>query len=144
MTIRNIGELIHGKRLYSTNSQAVIMQICGELRDRNIGALAVLDDGRLTGIISERDVITRVVAPGRDPQTTLVGAVMTESPVTVETGASLVDALERMLDGGFRHLPVTRGDDAVGMISMRDIPTENRFLYQRFMEAKQALPVLVD
>src|SRR5262249_8260852 len=74
------------------------------------------------GIISERDIIVRVVAVGRDPQVTPVSEVMTTSVKTVTENVSSRQALELMHEGRFRHLPLV--DDAghvLGMISVRDL-----------------------
>jgi len=87
-----------------------------------VGALVVLADGKLCGIISERDVVRRVAAKRRDPATTKVSEVMTVAVKTVTPTASAKTALELMHLGSFRHLPMV--DDAgqvIGMISVRDL-----------------------
>jgi len=94
------------------------------LHIHHVDALAVLEGDKLVGIISERDVITHVIVQDRDPHLTSAGEVMTSDPQTIGAAENLADALEKMLSGHFRHLPVTCGDKMAGMISMRDIPTE--------------------
>mgnify|MGYP001506331868 CR=1 FL=1 len=89
----------------------------------------------LVGILSERDVISRVIAVGREPSTTFVREVMTPDPVTLDVDGTLTDALQIMVEGHFRHLPIMQGDQVIGMISMRDIPTEYRLILQRYNEA---------
>lgn len=138
MIIRSVGELAMRHSLHSTTCEATITEVCRRLQEHHVGALAVLDDGKLVGIISERDVISRVIAVGREPTATTVRAVMTPDPQTIDCENYLIDALQKMLDGHFRHLPVMRGDEVIGMISMRDIPTEDRLMYQRFTEAHEA------
>jgi CBS domain-containing protein len=138
MIFRSIGELIEGRPLHAVGSHETILEVCRRLDGHHVGALAVLDGDELVGIISERDVVSRVVARGRSPAETPVRSAMTPDPKTVAIGDGLADALQAMLDGHFRHLPVMRDGRAVGMISMRDIPTEYRLMYQRFREARQA------
>ena len=100
-----------------------VASACHLMRDRGIGALAVVEGRRLVGIVTERDVAVRVIAGHRDPHLTLVREVMTRDPRTIAAEASLVEAHALMRAGGFRHLPVMRGGEVVGMISLRDIPS---------------------
>ena len=99
-------------------------------------AVVVLDGPHLAGILSERDVIRRCVAQDGNPATTLVDAVMTAAPETVEAGAGMADAIARMSAGGFRHLPVLEAGACIGILSIRDIPTEYRMMYERFQEMR--------
>jgi CBS domain-containing protein len=106
----------------TTEPNATIREVCQSLANEKVGALAVVHEGKLVGIISERDIIARVVARGRDPQETPVSEVMTTSVKTVKESASSRQALELMHEGRFRHLPLV--DDAgqvLGMISIRDL-----------------------
>ncbi|WP_336488359.1 CBS domain-containing protein [Methylobacterium nigriterrae] len=106
------------------------------MREHHVGALAVTEGGGLIGIISERDVIARVIAVELDPQLTPVRAVMTSDPQTIDVEECLADALQKMLDGHFRHLPVMQEAQVMGMISMRDIPTEYRLMRQRYEQMR--------
>lgn len=91
------------------------------LRSARVGCLLVTDRGRLTGIFTERDLLTRVLAPGL-PLQTPVGSVMTPDPVTVAARDPIRTAIRRMQRGGYRHLPVVdeRGRP-VGVVSARDV-----------------------
>jgi CBS domain-containing protein len=91
------------------------------MADLQCGAILVLDDGRLKGVFSERDLMLRVVLERRDPETTPVGEVMTTRLVTVEDSATAEEAMEQMQVHAIRHLAVTRGDQAVAFLSMRDL-----------------------
>jgi CBS domain-containing protein len=85
-----------------------------------IGAMVVLDKEKLIGIISERDIVGRVVAKRRDPETTLVSDVMTTSVRTITDDHSIDRALEIMHQYKFRHLPLMDArSNVIGMVSMR-------------------------
>jgi CBS domain-containing protein len=91
------------------------------MTDRRVGAVAVLDGTRLVGILSERDVMGRVVARQLDPDRTRVGEVMTRDLVVARSPDSHEDGLRAMKQAGCRHLPVVEGDRLVGMVSQRDL-----------------------
>ena len=93
-------------------------------RDR-VGALAVVEKALMRGIFTERDVMLRVVNLGLDPGATLVRDVMTAEVKTVTDSTSLEDAIDVMLDGHLRHLPVIDGGGHIlGMLSIRAILEE--------------------
>lgn len=85
-----------------------------------IGAVVVVKGGRLAGVLSERDVLTRVVGEGRDPSSTPVGEVATRDVATVGPKASLRECAEALRKHKVRHLPVVDGEQPVGMVSARD------------------------
>jgi CBS domain-containing protein len=94
-------------------------EVVRRMADRNVGAVIVLDAGRLAGILTERDVL-RAVAAGID----LAGPVssrMTHSPDTIESSDSVEHAAVLMIHGGFRHLPVVEDGEPVGILSIRDL-----------------------
>lgn len=140
MIIQSIGDLISGRNLYRIAPEATVREACQMLYARNIGALAVMTGDTLVGILSERDVIRRVIAKGRGTDDTPVSRVMSPDPVTIDTGATLAEAMGLMLDGGYRHLPVVRAGAVIAMVSMRDIPTEYRLMAERFREYSVRTP----
>jgi len=89
--------------------------------ERNIGAVPVIHSGKLVGIFSERDLMRRVVAEGRDPRATCMAEVMTDDPLAVGTGEDLETCMTLMRRHGFRHLPVCHEGQLVGIVSLRDI-----------------------
>lgn len=89
--------------------------------ERSIGCVLVVDDGRLAGIFTERDIVTRVGVNVETVGERPVGEVMTPNPETIEVDAQIAYALQRMDVGGYRHLPVMAGGRVVGVISIRDI-----------------------
>jgi CBS domain-containing protein len=90
--------------------------------ERNVGATVVLDEDRLVGVFTERDVVTRVVLKGRDPETTPVAEVMTTSVLTVREDADRSSVLRLMNENHIRHLPVVNAEGRVlAMLSMRHL-----------------------
>jgi CBS domain-containing protein len=89
------------------------------MKDNKVGAVLVLQDGRLVGIFTERDAVYRVMAPGREPTATTLGEVMTRDPKTVAPDETFGYALLLMHEHGFRHAPVVRDGRPVGVVSAR-------------------------
>ena len=103
--------------IWSTVADAAAM-----MSERNIGCILVVDgEGRLAGILSERDVLNRVVAKGMDPNSTRVAQVMTSDLACCRPGTGMDDARAIMAERKIRHLPVVDAERAVGMISSRDV-----------------------
>jgi CBS domain-containing protein len=110
---------------HTIDPRATVRDVCQSLKAEGVGALAVIDGGKLVGIISERDVVVRVVAPGRDPGRTLVSEVMTFPVRTVTEDMTSNAARQLMHEGRFRHLPLLDRDGRlVGMLSVRDLLRE--------------------
>lgn len=88
---------------------------------RRIGAVMIGEGQTLLGIFTERDLMTKVVAPGRDPNAVRLNEVMTGKPDTIRPDETAADALQRMQKGSYRHLPVVENGRLVGMVSVRDL-----------------------
>ena len=86
----------------------------------SVGAVVLVEGARLAGIFSERDLLRRVVAAGKDPATTEVGSVATRDVVSVGPKAPLRECAEALKTHGVRHLPVVEGGRVVGILSARD------------------------
>lgn len=114
-------DLVKGREQYYADVNDIVMNVVRYMVERHIGAVAVISKGKLAGIFSERDLMRRVVAEGRDPKSLKVGEVMTRDPLTVRPDDSLDFAMDLMKQHGFRHLPVCVGDEISGLISMRDL-----------------------
>ncbi len=91
------------------------------MAEHQIGAIPVLRDGELIGIFSERDLLRRVVAPGRSLEKTLLRDVMTADPVTATTRDPRELAIRKMQAVGCRHLPIMADGAIIDMLSMRDL-----------------------
>jgi CBS domain-containing protein len=116
-----IRDLLKNQVTVSAEMHQTVLEVAAMMVNRNIGAVPVLKDGRLVGIFSERDLMSRVVVAGKDPAQTSVSEVMTEDPLTVDPKDSLETCMTLMRRHGFRHLPVCEGRDLKGVVSLRDI-----------------------
>lgn len=109
-------ELVKIRDINSVRDAAVMMSA------RNIGAVLVCEGDKLLGILTERDLMRKVVAAKLDPDKVTVGEVMTKSPETLAPTATAMEALGVMNERGFRHLPVVDEQGRViGMVSIRDL-----------------------
>jgi CBS domain-containing protein len=116
-----VHKLVKGNALHCVGEQDTVLSAVRVMVHNNIGAVAVCRDGKLTGIFSERDLMKRVVAEGRDARTVTVGEVMTPEVTAIAPDAPVESALVLMKHGGFRHLPITEGRKIIGMVSLRDL-----------------------
>ena len=105
--------------LLSVEPSLTLTEVAKRMVDKDVGAVLVMEGERLVGILTERDVL-RAVARGID-DSTAVADYMTRNPETLEPDESTEHAAVLMIHGGFRHLPVTDGDEVVGMLSIRDL-----------------------
>ena len=102
------------------------------MKQGRVGAIMVVENGKLVGIFTERDALFGVIAEGRDAQTTRLAEVMTRDPRTIHPDKSLEDALHLMHVSGFRHVPVVEDGRPIGMVSARDAFGEEleNFIYE--------------
>lgn len=121
MKRRIVPDIINQQELWTISPQTSIREAARLMAHRRIGAAMVVAEGRLIGILSERDLSHRVLAQSLDPDTTPVSAVMTADPVTIGPRDDPRDALELMRSHGFRHLPVVDDGHIAGMVSVRDL-----------------------
>jgi CBS domain-containing protein len=116
-----LSELIKDRKVYSIDSARTVLEAARFMMEHNVGALPVLRNGELVGILSERDIMNRVVAVGRTPGTTAVSEVMTANPRSVPADETIEECLFIMREFGFRHLPIVEGKDLKGLVSLRDV-----------------------
>lgn len=117
LPIRNVME---PKKFITAAPGTTVSQAARLMATRNTGAILVVEDNQLSGILTERDMVFRVIATGLDPQTTSVKAVMTANPKTLGPTESYGHALVIMQENGFRHLPVVENGRVIGIISSRN------------------------
>ncbi len=114
-------DLVKDRRVYSIESDRTVLDAARLMMEHSFGALPVLRNGELAGIISERDIMNRVVAVGRLPGTTKIAEVMTVNPRSISVDETVENCLFLMREFGFRHLPICDGKELKGLVSLRDI-----------------------
>jgi CBS domain-containing protein len=118
---QTIGALVAGREIYHLRGEMTVREAARHMTDKRVGAICVLEADRLSGVLSERDIMGRVVAKGLDPDATRVRDVMTRELVVAYETDLHEDGVRKMKQAGCRHLPVVRGDRLLGMISLRDL-----------------------
>ena len=140
MQRRIIPGVIDGQQALCTLPAEATVQAAADLMaERRVGAVMVLAEGRLCGIVTERDIVFRLVAKGLPAQQTAIGAIMTADPETLAPHDTAMAALEKMQAGRYRHLPVLRDGEVCGMVSVRDIYEAVRAMLQEELENTEAL-----
>lgn len=143
MTFRTIRAIIEDQEIVSAPGSATVREAARLMKEQRVGALLVVTDGKLAGVFTERDVMSRVVAEDRDPRTTRLDEVMTRDPQTIHPDRPFPDALRLMQEGGFRHVPVVEDGRPVGVVSARDAlgPELEDFIYA-LLRQEQAHDIL--
>jgi CBS domain-containing protein len=118
--MRSIRDVIANRKTFTAPGKTSVAAAARLMKEHDVGALMVVEGGRLVGIFTERDALFRVLAEPRDPTSTHVADVMTAKPRTVDPDKPLGHALFMMYDGGFRHVPVVERGKPIGMITARD------------------------
>jgi CBS domain-containing protein len=109
---------------WSLHPQESVFDALSTLADHNVGALMVMDEGQLVGILSERDYTRKIALAGKSSRDTRVEDIMTVKVLTVDANAPAEQCMALMSQKKIRHLPVVDGDKVLGMISIRDIMDE--------------------
>jgi CBS domain-containing protein len=118
-----LGQLLDrkGHGIFEVEPGASVIDAIRRMADNHVGALLVMQGNKLVGIVSERDYARKVVLHGRSSASTAVRDIMT-SPVFTVTATDTVDhAMRLMTDQRIRHLPVVKGDEVVGVLSIGDL-----------------------
>lgn len=124
MRVADLPGLTADRDLAAVNAELSVLDAAELMAGRRIGAVIALRDGRMCGIFTERDLMTKVIVPRRDPAMTSVAEVMTSDVTTVTINDPVEVCLHRMGQGGFRHLPVVDDDgEPFAMLSQRDFVT---------------------
>lgn len=116
-------DLVKGRKLITAKPSETISAVARRLKQANIGAAPVVDGSKLVGVFTERDLLTRVVAAGKDPRTLTIAKVMTKNPVLATPKMGVLEGLTLMRKFNIRHLPLVMEGKLLGMVSQRDCIT---------------------
>jgi CBS domain-containing protein len=112
-----------GSNVYSITSGISVYDALKIMGEKNVGALLVIEDEQLLGIISERDYARKIILKGKTSHDTLVKEIMTERVISVAPDDNIEKCMELMSEKHIRHLPVVKDDKVTGIISITDVVT---------------------
>ncbi len=112
---------LKGREIHSVAPETVVIDAIRTMAEKYVGALLVMEHGRLVGIVSERDYARKVVLRGRSSDSTAVREIMTATVVTITPEGTVDDAMRLMTEHRIRHLPVVRSANVVGVVSIGDL-----------------------
>lgn len=107
--------------LVAVDSSTTAEDVAKKMNEENVGTVLVMDQGKLKGLITDRQIAIKVVAAGKDPSKLKANDFMTQDPVTSNPDMDICQAARRMGEFGFRRMPVVDGDKPIGIISVADI-----------------------
>jgi len=110
-----------GRHIISVAPDTSVLDAIKLMADKAIGSLVVMDDGKLCGILSERDYARKVIIKGRSSESTQVAEIMTSDVITTSSSESVKDCMGLMTERRIRHLPVVEDNKIIGMISIGDL-----------------------
>jgi CBS domain-containing protein len=121
--MHTVGQLlkVKGTEVFSVSPEDSVLRAIEIMATRHVGALLVMSQGSLVGIISERDYARKVILKNRSSHDTPVGDIMTSPAVTVTPEDTVHHCMERMTEGRFRHLPVVKSGRVLGILSIGDL-----------------------
>jgi len=112
---------VMAKSVFTVSGNTKIKETADLMKRNGVGSLLVKDQDQIVGIVTETDIVHKIVAMGLSPQITRVDSVMSFPVMTIEADEPLEQAGRQMVENGIRHLAVTQEGDVIGMISMRDL-----------------------
>jgi CBS domain-containing protein len=110
-----------GNRIWSVSPDTMVFDALNLMAEKNLGAVLVIEGGKIAGILSERDYARKVALKGRSSKVTAVKEIMTEDVLFVRPNHSIEECMALMTDKHIRHLPVVDGEQLVGVISIGDV-----------------------
>ena len=124
--LRRISQIVHAEDIAILPPSASVYAAAAVMKHQRQGVVLVMTEERLEGILTEQDVVRRVVAERRDPDTVTLADVMTTNPDTIAAGDLALTGLQMMEDGCYRHLPVIENGRVIGLISRVDFRGEEK------------------
>jgi CBS domain-containing protein len=139
MPTRPVREIITRDRPLVGRAGDTVRTAAEEMTEHGCNSILISDGEKLRGIFTERDLLVRVVAAGRDAARTKLAEVMTREPDTIEGSQPVVEAVRRMDEGCYHHLPVLEGNRLLGVITLRDVPLDVMVRLQPELEQRHLL-----
>ncbi len=112
---------IMARPVLTINSDSSVREAAEKMKEKGIGCVVVTKDDKPSGIATERDILQRVVAEGLDASEVKMEAIVSRPLITLDANVSIVDAIRIMQKRNVRHLPVTEGENLVGIVTQRDL-----------------------
>jgi len=119
--MENIKELVTNRELYTVKKGTAIKQAVDYMAEKGVGIVPVMDEGKLVGVFSERDLVRRVIAKNKSIEATRVEDVMTSKLIIAETYEANESILAKMKEANTRHILVIEDEKLIGVLSMRDL-----------------------
>src|ERR1700747_596791 len=119
-----VSGILAGKKIstvWSIGPNATVIDAIRLMDEKNVGALPVVENGKLVGIVSERDYTRKIILKGRSSKDTPVSDIMTKQVLTVNPSTGITEGMQTMTDRRVRHLPVLDGSNLVGILSIGDV-----------------------
>jgi CBS domain-containing protein len=110
-----------GSSVWTVSPEATVFEAIQLMAEKNIGALPVIENGKLIGFVSERDYTRKVALKGKTSRELKVRDILTEQTARVTSSHTIEDCMRLMTDKRIRHLPVMQGDNLVGIVSIGDV-----------------------
>ncbi len=124
--MKSLRDICIDKPMHYVTTGMTIYEVVNVMAKNNVGAVPVLDEGgKLKGIFSERDIMTKCAAKKLDMESTKIDEVMTKGVILMEAHDSYSDCMKIMQQEGIRHMPVRDGEKLIGVVSMRDLMAED-------------------
>ena len=132
--MKTVGQMLDGKSraLCTISPETRVFEALRQMAEKDIGALLVVENGKLAGILSERDYARKVILQGKSSHDTPVSEIMTERVVCVQPKNTVDECMALMTDKRIRHLPVIEHDKLIGVLSIGDLVKET-ISEQQFM-----------
>lgn len=119
--MENIKELVTNRELYTVKKGTAIKDVVNYMSEKGVGLVPVMDEGKLVGVFSERDLVRRVIAKNKSIEATKVENVMTSKLIIAETHEANESILAKMKEANTRHILVIEDEKLIGVLSMRDL-----------------------
>ena len=124
LAYRSLKQNLKQGPLWTVGTADTVLSAIRIMAEKNVGFLLVVEQGKIVGVLSERDCVRRAMLVGKSPETTAVADIMTRDVVKASPTQTFGECLKLMHTRGIRHLPIVENETAIGVISVRDLMSE--------------------